>query len=181
MDKNRNNKLYLFVGILVLLSLMVLVGFLRDLKSEQNIWTSKDITGYKIVINGETTNDRKIYWTLNDIITKYILSSENLISEASDQSGIKQVDYYKDLYKTYKKSMSKEKYQNVANNFTNKFVIKNQIEGNVVQTTNIIKKIYKFDGNIYMAELKSDINDTTAFFAVKLDQKNNTYWIMYIE
>lgn len=184
MEKKEQSKLILFISVLILITLVIIVNFLRN-KDNQDIWNYKNIKGYKLVVEGEETTDRIIYWTLNDIIRSYILSYDkfanmsDLSYELENQTSYK--DYYKALSKEYRKFLSYNEYLKVSKNFFEKFEVNTKQEMPTLDIDNIIRNIYYYNENTYMCELYCEPNDKTAYIVIRLEEKNNNFWITYIE
>lgn len=178
MDKIRDKKLYLLMGILVILILIVL----RSLITSQNdaIVDYDEITsGIQIIQKGEVTKDREVYYIIEDILTN--LSSAYGESELGENSI---ESYYDVLNKSYKHYIGKTKYLELINNFFSKLTYTDSSGMGVysnIQTTGAIKEIYELDKDTYISVLSLNDSTSYAFIGVKLDTDMNTFEIFYLE
>ena len=107
----------------------------------------KDYTHF--IYQGTTTNDRQLYWDLNDIITKYITSS--MYEQNNVEFSLE--EYFDALTDEYKNYLGKNKYTEISKGFIEKFVIHGAQELNY-KTQNIIQNIYDINNDMYFCELK---------------------------
>lgn len=185
-EKRIDSKLILFTLVLVLITLLLLNHFLEG-KSSDEIWDYDNITTAEDIINlGERVEDRDTYYILEEIVTNYLYSYNQLYNENTDteQASLSYEDYYKYLNPLYKKHLNKSEYNEVAKKFLEKFCVYSESEVEIsdyMDVYKVIRNIYSFDGDVYLCECRSDFINKTGYFAVKLQTRDNSYNIMYIE
>lgn len=126
-------------------------------------------------LQGTTTNDRKIYWDLNDIIASYINSARY----QNEENEFSLKNYYDALTAEYKWHLGETGYTNLANNFVNRFKVENEYIVNY-KTSNIINEIYELPNNMYLCELNG-VNNQKAYIGIILNGSDKTFQIFYIE
>jgi len=178
MDKFKDKKLYLLMGILVILILIVL----RSLITSQNdaIINYNEVTsGLYIVQKGKVTKDREVYYIIQDILID--MSSAYTESELVETT----IDeYYDVLNKSYRNYIGKTKYLELINNFFNKLTYTDTSGMGVytyIQITGTIKGIYEIDKDTYICILQLTDTSDFGYFGVKLNPDDNTFEIFYLE
>lgn len=169
-----DSRLLLITLILILISLLLLNNFMGQ-NRQDDVWNYKEmVTANDIKYLGTSVTDRQIYYSLENVVNKYI-NSYNVTNTKEDDIDYKQ--YYQYLAKNYKKHLSKKEYIEVAEKFFSKFYAL----GEYAYTYNTLKNVYLFDNGIYLCELNSKTNNDLAFLAIQLNTMSNTYNIVYIE
>lgn len=142
---------------------------------------------YTFIMNSTEIKDRDIYWTLNNVIIKFLESYQSV--EKMDTSflieykysGFSLEEYYEALDYDYKRYLSKKKYLEKAKNMISKMVTWND-NGFVLKTEDIISQIYKLDDyNGYLCELNTVNKEETAYIGIIFDNEKKEYRIFYIE
>ena len=173
--KEIDSKLWLLTSVLVLIVLL-LFNYLFKGNSTDPIWNYKEITSaINLTYLGEKIDDRKIYYTLENIVDDYVNSY--IVNE--DKSSYKY--YYQYLREDYKKYLGKKKYYEVSESFLKKFYININSDYEKMDTSQLIKQVYLFDNNVYLCILEGRYKKETGYFAVMLNESSNTYNIVYIE
>ena len=176
--KRVDSKLLLFTLVLVLITLLLL-NFLLKGNKVNDVWDYKKIKSAQDVIYlGQRTEDRQIYYTLEEVISEYL---DSYLSK-----DLTYKDYYQFLRSDYKKHLGRGKYLKVAENFMNKFNTFIDEDYQSMEKTDIIKSIYEFNDNVYMCRLQSNRSEEydemeEGYIAVQLSSRDNMYYIVYIE
>lgn len=129
-----------------------------------------------LIESGYITNDRTVYWSLNEIISNILSSYKN----AGEGDSIAPSDFYSALTEEYREYLGKSKYNKLINSFLEKFIINNSYT-TTIKTTRIINEIYYMGNYRYICELSTSSNDVKAYIGIILNQTNSTYSIFYIE
>lgn len=178
MDKLKDKKLYLLMGILVIIILIVL----RSLITSQNnaiIDYSETTSGIHIIQKGKVTKDREVYFIIQDIL-------ENM-SGAYTESNLDEItieDYYDVLNKSYRNYIGKTKYLELMDNFFNKLTYTDTSGMGVytnIQITGAINSIYELAKDTYICMLQLTDTSDIGYFGVKLTPDDNTFEIFYLE
>ncbi|MEG2646228.1 MAG: hypothetical protein RSA08_04290 [Clostridia bacterium] len=156
-----------------------------EIKKDFICFDYSTVTGEYLVSTSLEENDRKLYWELDSIVKKYILSYQSIEKFESYNGMIKYdgpsvTDFYECLYKKYKVSLNKKEYMEISKKFMKKFVSKVQYYDTLL-VDNVINSVYRVQENMYICQLNTSIDNTTAYLGIKLDKEKNTYNIFYIE
>lgn len=176
-DINRTTtKQRLILAICLLLILIFFLNLLVNLNKEKTIDYPKTNID-SLLATALETNDRKTYWTLNNIIVDYILSYKN--SENSD--NVSYVDYYNCLFGEYADFLGKNGYKKKAEEFLNKFVIASSQEGSM-KTNDLIDTCYQdMNNGYYICKLNTAKEGEYAYIGIILNENQLTYSIFYLE
>lgn len=175
--KRVDTKLLLFTLVLVLIVLLLLNYFFKNNGTDE-IWNYKEITtALDVMYLGQRVTDRQTYYDLESIVVQYLNSY--LAEYNGDKDTYK--DYYNYLTEDYKRYLGKRKYIKVAENFLNKFYINMDSDYINMDTTQVLKNVYKFDDDVYMCELYSNSNEKTGYIAVRVNMNSARFNIVYIE
>ena len=175
-NKDKDKKLYLLMGILVIVILFVL----RSLITSQNyaiVDYDEIISGMTIVSKGTITKDREVYYIVEDILT----NMHNAYS-SSDKNEIEK--YYEVLNKSYKNKISISKFLELIDGFFNNMVdiiIDTDGELEVAETKNVIRSIYMIDTDTYICIIGSQTSQTFGYIGLTLNTYNSTFEIFYLE
>lgn len=186
---NISNKALL--GILaIILVLLIIINFLLE-NMRQTGLDYENIEASKLINQGEKVTDREIYYTLEDIIVKYISSYNTVVDEQGNtyyleaQAENSYEEYYEALIESYQVYLNEEEYIEVARNFLNKFfVIGGDPEFEVhyyMQTQGILKGVYELQQNEYICKLYNKTNHKYGYIGIVLDPKEEQYRIFIIE
>lgn len=176
-DLQNKKKLYLIIGILVILILLVL----RSLITSQNnaIIDYNDIdTGSKLIVDAELTKEREIYYIAQDIISKLI----GAYADEVDDNDI--MDYYYTLNKSYRNKISRNEYLKLVKQLFSKLTVTDSSgmgDYDIIQSVDCIRSIYKLQKDTYLCVLGISQNMQRGFIGLKLDTDNNLYEIFYLE
>lgn len=177
----------------IYLSIIILIMFIIGTKLFEYFRNQKDSIDYKsanidtFLNDAEESYDRQVYWNLNDIISKFVLSYQTV--EKLDDSllveyrytGYSLDEYYKALDTNYQKYLGKSGYIKLAKQMLSKFATKNE-NGIVISTDKIIEKMYKVnDENVYICKLNAVENSKSSYIVIKLDTEKKNYSILYLE
>ncbi len=183
-----NSKQKLIFLLIILILLVVIASTLMKLRFGNEVIDYKNKNVYSFIIESKQDKDRNTYWTLNNIIIDFLDSYQTV--EKLDTSalieykytGYSLEEYYKVLDSDYKKFLGKNKYMEISKNMMSKMVTKNE-NGYVLNTENIIKKIYKLNNyeNAYICELNTVDKASSAYIGIILDADQGIYSIFYIE
>lgn len=180
--KNMNliQKIILYIIALVIIAIITwilkTISINKKLERKAIVSNYNEIKDYThFIYQGTTTNDRQIYWDLNDIISKYITS----IIYEGDNAEFNLEDYFDALTDEYKNYLGKSKYLEISKNFINKFLV-NSAQETSYKTHDIIENIYDIQNDMYFCELRGT-NENKAYIGIKLDRNVKTYQIFYIE
>lgn len=176
MDRLTNKQKILFFSLVLIVLILLSVALNSYLHADK--FKTIDYKNEKIndiIKQSAEVNDTNIYWTLNDIIVKY-LSNYNFDDFYSNY------DSYNTLTKKYKKFLDKKEYAEKYKDFVGKFVLSGHLTPtkNDIQTYDLINKIYKFDENAYICQLISE-NESIGYIGLKLNTNSKTAEIFYIE
>ena len=184
-----NKKLLLLLS--VVLVLFIIINSFINKDKNSIIDYSKDISAKDLISKGTEISDRKIYFTLESIIIKYVNSYNNAKDESGNLIDLEnEYEYsyeeqYDSLVDSYKSYLNKKEYITVADKFMNKLLVKsgdNDTEVHYFMDTNaLVKGVYQIADNTYMCKLYSSYNDKEAYIGIVLDTKNSTYGIFFIE
>ena len=79
---------------------------------------------------------------------------------------------------------SSEAYKEKAEKFLSKFYVNAESEYETMEymdTEQVIKAIYSYDGNVYLCKLKGKSTGNEGYIAIAIGNKDNMYNIVYIE
>jgi len=167
----------------IILFIVIILGWIlrvlnvnRQLERTAIINNYNDVKDYTyFIFQGTTTNDRQLYWDLNDIIVGYIEASKY----ESDNLEFSTNNYFSALTDEYQNFLGKSKYEDISKQFVEKFAVGTVQEVNY-KTQDIIENIYDLQNDMYFCELHGT-NDKIAYIGIKLEKGNKTYQIFYIE
>lgn len=177
----------------IYLSIIILIIFIVGTKLFEYIRDNKDSIDYKsanidtFLSSAEENYDRQVYWNLNDIIKKFVLSYQTI--EKLDDSllveynykGYSLDEYYKALDANYQKYLGKSGYIKLAKQMLSKFAAKNE-NGIVIHADKIIEKMYKlYDEDMYICKLNTVEDSQVSYIVIKLDIEKKNYSIFYLE
>lgn len=187
---NINNKTLLVILSLVLVLLIIFNVIFKSERNKDNINYGK-ITAQDLIYGATEVKDRKLYFTLESIISKYILSYDDAVDSNNNKvdleinSDYSYKDYYEALNEDYKKYLDKEGYIKVAKFFLDKFFIESVGENIEIQyfmdTNQLIQGVYEIDENMYICRLYSSYNKTEGYIGIYLDEENTQFQIFIIE
>lgn len=185
---NMSNKTLLLV-LSIILVLFIIINYLIN-NLEEAEYDYESLSASTLMYQGEEIKDRKIYYTLEGIIKKYLSSYYGIDSNGNEiyleeEPEYNYQEYYEALTEDYKNYLGKKGYTEVAEKFLNKFYIQgggSEIEGhNYMYTYNIIKQIYKIDQNTYICELYSYINNKYGYIGIVINPNIQEYRIFILE
>lgn len=185
---NVSNKTILLVLTIILILLIIINYLINNLRDNKYIY--EDISVTKLMYQGEEITDRTIYYTLENIIVKYISSyygttSTGVEIELEEEPEYNYQEYYEALENSYKKHLGKKEYLELSEKFLNKFYVESgdqDIEVHYyMDTYNIIKGIYRIKENTYICELYSSSNYEYGYIGIVLDPPSQEYRIFIIE
>lgn len=180
--KNMSQKQKTIFLVIILIILILVTWIFRIFTTNRRLKSGAVIKNYNEIQDGSyfttqsyPTYDRKLYWNLNDIIAEFIEASNYKNSDKSFSTD----NYYEALTPEYKAYLGERKYLEISEKFLNKFEISNSQEKRY-KTYNIIEKVYVFQDNMYICELKGS-KDQIAYMGIRLDESNKTFEIFYID
>lgn len=183
MKNNTEQILKIVALILILIVMFIVISIFKSDNKNYNLLEYSDNLNIKEVITTLTiSEDREVYYVLEGIIQKFMISSSDAISESYDYDADMVEDYYSVLTSEYKKYLKKDEYLKLVSNFLDKFttVSKSSIEElHYLETKNIIKNIYCLNEESYICELVYD--EKYSYIGIVLDEKTFTYNIFYIQ
>ena len=163
--------------LLVLITLIVLNYFMKNIRDSSNTKKIdyKTATGEQILYSSTEVFDRKIYLSLEQVISEYISSYYQ--TETKDNYK----KYYSMLSKKYKSFLGKGKYEKKAEAFLDKFKHVGEITKQVyMEKDNVLNTVAEYDTNKYICQLKNDLGDI-AYIGIELDYKTKNAYIFYLE
>ena len=204
LDKNKKNVIGLLLIIVVLL---IATNILKNNLKKEPKWDYSEYyevdTIEDILISSKKNYDRTKYWELTGIVDKYIAS----ILTDDDLDKIYEYsyeDYYEVLTSEYRKSLNRKEYNELSQDFVYRFAYEtNDNNGTYKRVEYSIKDIYLYDDNMYLCYVSIDDKEmseimrnayylnnnedivreikTDGYIGIKLNQKNSTYEIFYLE
>jgi len=178
MEQNKDKKLYLIMGILLILIFWILRNLIISDK-DYIVDYSELPDGKSLAYSGDIIFDRDIYYVLDDIIGKFV-TSEASINDEEDSSD----DYYKTLNSGYKKRISRNEYNTLVNNFCNRLIVSDSSgfdNNKYLETTNIIRNMYDLGNNTYICTVGLSDTEEYGYIGIKLYPKEYLFEIFYIE
>lgn len=178
--EDKNKKLYIIAGILLIIAFVIATNFIKNNLNSKIDYNSDNVVA-DLMKSATITYDRKTYYELEGIITKYI-SSYNKEVLAEDQLSYE--EYYDVLEEEYKSKLSKAKYKEVAQIFFKSVEYTNSSSMDsmtTIVTTNIIRSIYDLGDNRYLCMVGISNNTKVGYIGIELVPSNNTYSIFYLE
>ncbi|MBR5228133.1 MAG: hypothetical protein IKV94_05820 [Clostridia bacterium] len=178
MDPNKNKKLYLIMGCIVIVFLIILTNLIRS--DNEAIIDYGDVESVSdILVNATLDTDRETYYTLDAIISKFVSSYS--VNEENDEGY---EEYYNVLHKSYRDELGKSKYKEIAKNFFDKLTITQETGMSTlsyVQSERILRQIYAIDTNTYLCVVGAENSSKVGYIGIKLNNETNTYSIFYLE
>ena len=184
---NMSNKTLLLVLTIILVLFIIINYLINNLEKPEYDYESLSVS--KLMYQGEEIKDRKIYYTLESIIVKYLSSYYGTDSKGNEiyleeEPEYNYQEYYEAMTDEYKNYLGKEGYLETAEEFLNKFYIQgdSEIEGhNYMYTYNIIKEIYKIKQDTYICEVHCDINNKYGYIGIVLNTDAQEFRIFILE
>ena len=131
-----------------------------------------------------STNDREIYWILNNIIDGFIKSYSLELSGIvkTDDGLYSREDFYATLSDEYKKVLNKSKYMEVSENMLKKFVEKD----NTMKDEDYIAEVRylnsnRYAENMYICKLNTVDENVNSYIGIIINPSNRFYNIFYLE
>lgn len=174
---------------IIVLSIIVIVLFIGTVilkninKEEQFKWNYNNITSAKNVLkNGNEIRNRTLYWQLKEIISDFLITSEDeeITDAHANQEKTDYMEYYEVLSEKYKKHLSKNEFKQKADMFFNKFLLEDHLGYKYVGNF-IIQKIYKYNDNMYLCVLIEEYNQEIGYIGIELDEDKSNFRIFYME
>lgn len=167
----------LFFGIcLILLVVITTIALNLNIGYEAIDYKNTDI--YSFIIHSEETNDRDIYWTLDNIVSQFIGTYQSEFTK-----DVKNLDYfYNALDPDYKKYLGKKKYKEISNDIITK-VIGEQKDVFSSIPAPLITTVYKLSDydNAYICKLATQEDSASTYIGIILDTDKNKFNIFYLE
>lgn len=180
--KNMSQKQKLVFFVIIAIILIIFTWILSIFRDNYDVQKNAIVNNYENInsytyfsLQGTITNDRQVYWNLNDIIASYI----NSASYKNEDAEFSLKSYYDALTTEYKWHLGESGYISLANTFVNKFKIENEYITNY-KTSNIITDIYELTNNMYLCDL-TGVNEQKAYIGIILNKNSKTFEIFYIE
>lgn len=196
---NKNQKIILLMLFIILILVIATSMLKANLKIDKESWDYSDVRKLESIteyINKDYLINNKVrYWELSNIIDKYI---DTIINN----SEYTYKDYYDVLTKEYKKQINREQYNKLAYDFIYKFIYESN-NSTYEKVEYSVKDIYLYDDNMYLCYVSVDVDEmsdneiglyfkndnedivverkTAGYIGIKLNEKNETYSIFYLE
>lgn len=186
--KKVDTKQWLVLFSLVLLALIAGIKIMQNIEQEKDIFNYSKIETIENILNeGEEIKDRDTYYTLQQIIKKYInsyLVEEDPLNKNTDT--VNYLEYYNVLAHRYKKYLGKNGYKERAEKFLEKFHIYVVAE---IETINEmddrvnIESIHKFYNEpSYICKIRSqEDSNNIGYIGITLDESHSCFYIFYLE
>lgn len=179
-------RLLLLITMLVLI--IVVFSFLRNIFSKKEKIDYKNADYSSFIVDASETSDRNLYWTLNDILLPFLQSYQTVEKMDTSEfieykySGLSLEEYYKVLDRDYKKYLNKKEFISKSKDLMSKVFDSNE-NGFVTKTENIIKCIYKLNNysNAYLCEINTINSNESAYIGIALDSESERFSIFYIQ
>lgn len=185
---NMNNKTLLLILSIILVLLIIINYLINNL--EKNEYDYESLSVSKLMYQGEEIKDRKIYYTLEGIIKKYLSSyygtdSKGVEIDLEEEPEYNYQEYYEALTDEYKNYLGKQGYFETSEEFLSKFYVESgdpDIEMHYyMDTYDIIKQIYKIKQDTYICEVYCDSNNKYGYIGIVLNTDVKEYRIFILE
>jgi hypothetical protein len=197
MLKELNNKQKLIIAIITLAILILIVAIIKNWPVDNGTKKIdyKNVNSESLINESTVNSDGGIYWSLDEIVKKYIASSIGKDTAGNKTDFISLDKYYDILVYNYQKYLSKAQYTQLSNDFCSKFIVEEErIAGDASPTdakaqqkiktfdsTTTLQNVYEFETNRYICKVYSGKNNKTGYIGIELDSNTSTWNIFYIE
>ena len=170
-----NQRLILLLTMLV--AIVVIFFGLRSINKKVEGIDYKNTDLIDLIINSQITNDREVYWNLNEIICNFINSYQSKYNKKVNDLNY----YYKALDPNYKKFISKKKYLELSNTLITKVIGEDQDVLSTLPEPVIteVRVLNNYD-NAYLCKLSTKNEGEDTYIGIVLDKENTKYNIFYI-
>lgn len=179
-DVDKNKKLYILSGILLIVALAIATNFIR--KNLGSDVYNTDIKNRQDLLNPTSiTYDREIYYTIDNILTEFVSSysiDDSLKASASYE------EYYDVLSKSYKDKLGKKQYKEKAETFFKRLEYTTGSEmdkRDIIVSRNIIRSIFDIGDDMYVCSVGIINKNDIGYIGIKLNKMKNTYEIFYLD
>lgn len=176
------------LAIVGLILLILLTYGIKSINVEKPWVDYKSATPSTFINTSTTVTDRDKYWTLNDIIFKFLNSCQTQIKFDTSEmieynyEGYSLKEYYDVIDDTYKKYLKKSDFIKLSEEIVKKVYGTNE-NGVIMKSEDIIANIYKLSGedNKYICALKTTTENEYAYIGITLDEDKKTFSIFYLK
>lgn len=177
---DKNKKLYILLGLLLIIVFVIVTNLIKNNFNSKIDYNSDDVVA-DLLKSATITYDREVYYIMEDIITKYIISYDD-VNFGEEQANYE--EYYDVLEKTYKNKLGKSKYKELAKEFFKNVEIENEsgmgLHTDYI-TTNVIRKVYDLGNDDYLCAVGLPNATGYGYIGISLNTSDNSYEIFYLE
>lgn len=173
----------ILLGMAMLVVLLIGTFILKHFLTKKYEINYKEKTVSNLFEYAISTNDREVYWILNNIINSFIHSYEvELDGREKNNEEYSRKDFYNVLTSEYKKVLSKKEYLELTDNMMKKFIRYN----NTLKTDDYIQEVRYLNNrvypdNMYICKLNTIDSDVESYIGIILDTVTRSYSIFYLE